>query len=134
MSRSHKPADDDGSPEKHVVLILSADAVAAALLGALVETLGYLVQFYQPPGDPEDAMRRAKPSVAMVDCGDPSLLSTELLGRARMRGVSVVIFGSQNAMARVRDLAREFDLQELIMPVTHDALDDVIRQAIVKAC
>jgi len=134
MPPSQQPTDDDGSAEKHVVLILSSDVVAAALLGALVETLGYLVQFHQPPGDADDAFRRSKPSVAMVDCGDPSLLSAELLGRARMRGVSVVIFGTRSAMTRVRDLAKQFELQELIMPVSLDALDETLQQAISEVC
>ena len=116
------------------MLILSADVVAAALLGALVETLGYLVQFHQPPGDADDSFRRARPSVAMVDCGDPSLLTEELLGRAKMRGVSVVMFGTRAAMARMRELAREFELQEVIMPVAVDALDETLRDAISRVC
>jgi DNA-binding NtrC family response regulator len=108
--------------------------VAAALLGALVETLGYLVQFHQPPASADEAVRRAKPSVAMVDCGDPSLLTDELLGRAKMRGVSVVIFGTRRAMERVRDLAREFGLQEVMMPVSVEALDETLRDAISTVC
>lgn len=129
-----QPASEDGPPGRHVVLILSADVVAAALLGALIETLGYLVQFHQPPENPDDALRRAKPSVAMVDCADPSLLTDELLGRAKMRGVSVVIFGTRSVMTRVRDLARQFELQEVIMPVSPDALDETLRHAISTVC
>ena len=134
MAPSRKSANDDSSPEKHVVVILSADVVAAALLGALVETLGYLVQFHQPPAPVDEVLRRTRPSVAMVDCGDATLLSSELLGRAKMRGVSVVIFGSAHAMARVRNLAREHELHEIIMPVSVDALDDVLKQAISSVC
>ena len=71
--RTQKPGPDtDGGPGKHVVLILSSDAVAAALLGALVETLGYLVRFYRPPEPPEIALRRERPSIALIDCADPT--------------------------------------------------------------
>src|SRR5438128_5316256 len=69
----------EGSPGKHVVLILSSDAVAAALLGGLVETLGYLVRFYHPPEHPDDALKREHPSVAMVDCDDPTVMNDEIL-------------------------------------------------------
>jgi DNA-binding NtrC family response regulator len=126
--------DASGSPGKRVVLILSSDAVAAALLGALVETLGYLVRFYHPPEHPDDALRRERPSVAMVDCDDPTMLNDELLGRARMRGISVVMFGSAEALRRVRQLALEHEIDTLLMPASVDALDETLRKAVKQAC
>jgi len=129
MPPKRKPADDAG-PAKRVVLILSPDAVAAALLGALVETLGFLVRFYRPPEDPETAVRRERPSIALIDCADPTLVKEDLLGRARMRGVSVVIFGTPESMRGVRGLAAEHELDTLIMPTTLDDLDDTLRNAI----
>jgi len=122
------------APGGHVVLILSTDPVAAALLGALVETLGYLVRFYQTSETPEDAMRRVRPSVAMLDCQDPTLVAEDLLGRARMRGISVIVFGTSVALRRVRELAREHALDSLVMPTTLDQVDEVIRRAVEKAC
>src|SRR5438067_1677570 len=127
MSTS-RASDAAGSPGKHVVLILSSDAVAAALLGALVETLGYLVRFYQPPEDAEAALRRAKPSVAMIDCNDPTMMKDELFGRARMRGISVIMFGTSDALSRVRALALEHSLETLIMPASLDALDESLKK------
>lgn len=116
------------------MLILSTDVVAAALVGALVETLGYLVRFFTPPETPNDAIRRTRPAVAMVDCEDPTLVNTEVLGRARMRGISVLMFGSAAALARVRELAEEQELDTVIMPATLDELDESLKSAIAKIC
>ena len=124
-----KPATD-GGPGKHVVLILSSDAVAAALLGGLVETLGYVVRFYRPPEPAEIAIRREHPSIALIDCADPTLMKEDVLGRARMRDVSVVIFGTAEAMRGVRALVAAHELDTLIMPVTLDTLDETLRNAV----
>lgn len=128
----------EGSGDKEavrapLVLVLSGDAVAAALLGALVETLGYLVQFLRPLGARSPAPPHAA-SVAMVDCTDPSRLSLELLHRSTMRGVSAVILGAPEAIARTRSLAREYSLTDLIVPASVDALDEPLRYAIAQAC
>lgn len=119
-----------GAPGRHVVLILSSDAVAAALLGGLVETLGYLVRFYHPVEKPDAVFRRERPSVALVDCEDPTVMKDELLGRARMRDISVVIFGSADALERVRQLALEHRLETLLMPPSLEDLDEILRNAV----
>ena len=134
MSTTRSPEADDGAPGKHVVLILSSDAVAAALLGALVETLGFLVRFHHPPEEPDAALKRERPSVAMVDCDDPTVLKEELLGRARMRGISVIMFGTPEALRRVQSLAAEHALDTLIMPASLDALDETLRKAVADFC
>src|SRR5439155_24960360 len=90
------------SPQNPMILILSDDAVAAALLGALIETLGYSVKFARPPEDPDQSIRRVRPKVCLLDCDEPSKCTDELLGRAAMRGISVVIFGTTSALERVR--------------------------------
>lgn len=134
MRIPRKTADEGSPPGRHVVLILSTDVVAAALVGALVETLGYLVRFFTPPETPDDAIRRTRPAVAMVDCEDPTLVNTEVLGRARMRGISVLMFGSAAALAKVRELANEQELDTVIMPATLDELDESLKSAIAKVC
>jgi DNA-binding NtrC family response regulator len=138
MASSRTPGRDadatHSGPGKHVVLILSTDAVAGALLGALIETLGYLVRFYHPPELPDDAMRRTKPSVALVDCADPTLMNDEVLGRARMRGISVLIFGSPDALRRVRQIAHEHALGELVMPASPEMMDEALQRAVKNAC
>ena len=122
--------DDAHRAARQVVLIISRDAVGAALVGALVETLGHPVRFVVPPESTDDALRRVRPAVAMVDCEDPSIIGPELIGRARMRGVSVLLFGSAEALRGVRTLATQFDLHGLIMPATAEHLGESLHKAI----
>ena len=113
------------------MLILSQDAVAAALLGGLVETLGFTVRFARPPEAPLESLRRVRARICLVDCADPSACSPELIGRATMRGVSVVIFGNREALDRVRTLVSERKLDTLLMPVEVGELQSVLNRATV---
>lgn len=125
-----RETEDAVVPALQTVLIISSDAVGAALIAALVETLGYRVRFLVPPESTDDALRRLRPVVAMVDCEDPSNISPELIGRARMRGVSVLLFGSAEAVQGVRTLATQYDLHRLIMPATAEHLGETLLKAI----
>lgn len=116
-----------------MILILSDDAVAAALLGALIETLGYDVKFARPPEDAEQTIRRVRPKVCLLDCDDPSKCSDELLGRATMRGISVVVFGTSAALERVRALASEHDIDMLLVPPDLETVDQTLQRALKKA-
>jgi DNA-binding NtrC family response regulator len=116
-----------------MILILSDDAVAAALLGALIETLGYSVRFARPPESVDDGMRRVKPKVCLLDCADPSHCTPEVLGRAAMRRISVVIFGTSAALDRVRALATEHDIDVLLVPPDAAALHETLERAFRKA-
>lgn len=99
-----------------MILILSSDVVAAALLGALIETLGYPVRFARPPESAEGSIRRVRPSVCLIDCEDPASCNAATLGRAAMRRISVVIFGTREALDRVQEVARAHDIQTLLVP------------------
>jgi DNA-binding NtrC family response regulator len=116
-----------------MILILSDDAVAAALLGALIETLGYPVKFARPPENAEQTIRRVRPQVCLLDCDDPATCSDELLGRAAMRGISVVVFGTSTALERVRALASEHAIDTLLVPPEPEVLDATLRRALQKA-
>lgn len=116
-----------------MILILSDDAVAAALLGALIETLGYSVKFARPPETAEQSMRRVKPKVCLLDCEDPSQCTDELLGRAAMRRISVVIFGTSRALERVRQVAAEHQIDMLLVTAEPDVLDATIKRALRRA-
>lgn len=116
-----------------MILILSDDAVAAALLGALIETLGYSVKFARPPETADESIRRTKPKVCLLDCEDPAKCTDELLGRAAMRGISVVIFGTPDALQHVRRVATEHEIDTLLMPAEADELEATIRRALRKA-
>ena len=126
----------EGEPTTHLttmVLILSADAVAAALLGALIETLGYSVRFARPPETIDQTIRRVRPSVCLLDCDDPDNCSPEFLGRATMRRISVVVFGKRDALEHVRALALAHEIDMLIVPSDTAVVDETLRRAVKKA-
>jgi len=116
-----------------MVLILSADTVAAALLGALIETLGFQVRFARPPETIDQTIRRVRPSVCLLDCDDPDNCSAEFVGRATMRRISVVVFGKRDAIEHVRALALAHDIDTLIVPSDTAVVDDTLRRAMKKA-
>ena len=120
---------DRFAPREQPVLILSHDPVAAALLGGLVETLGYDVQFARPPESPDDSVRRLKPRICLVDCTEPDACRSEFFGRATMRGVCVIIFGTPDALDRVREVARANNLEMLLMPPDVEALEAALQRA-----
>ena len=115
------------------MLILSQDAVAAALLGGLVETLGYLVRFARPPESAVDALRRVRARICLVDCDDPTACSPELIGRATMRGASVVVFGTRDTLESVRALVTTHRLDTLLIPADVREVQTVVERARVKA-
>jgi CheY-like chemotaxis protein len=122
-----------GAQAGPLVLICSADAVAAALLGALIETLGYAVRFARPPETADQSMRRVRPTIALLDCQDPAACNDEVLGHAAMRGISVVIFGTAEALEEVRALALEHNIDTLLMPPVPDELDETLKRALEAA-
>ena len=113
---------------ERAVLILSTDPLGAALLGALVETLDYNVRFASPRESPDDSFRQARPRVALIDAAYATGYADEVLGRAMMRGISVVIFGSAEACSRVRELALEHDFATLLMPPEVEELEQVLER------
>jgi len=112
--------------DDQTVVILGSDAVAAALLGGLVETLGCAVRFRRPPESPDDSLRRTRARIALIDCEDAASFSDEVLGRARMRRVGVVIFGRADALERIRALALEHHFEMLLMPPDAGTLGRVL--------
>ena len=102
---------------------------AAALLGGLVETLGYDVHFGRPPESADDTIRRVRPRICLVDCTDPVSCRGEFFGRATMRGVSVVIFGTPQALDRVRAVALAHNIEMVLMPPELNELEATLQRA-----
>ncbi len=109
-------------------LVLSSDALGAALLGAALELLGYRASFPCEGESGADALRRVKPCVVLVDGGDEFLTDGGVLGPATMTGAQLVLFGTA---ARVRDLlvlAAKYSASPITLPDDAGELARILRQ------
>jgi DNA-binding NtrC family response regulator len=125
-SREMQPPADPAT----TVLIVSADSTAAALLGGLVETLGYRVAFATLPTIPEAIVQRIRPRVYLLDCATPDACSDATIGRAMMRGVSVVLIGPRSLLAGMRELIAHHGVETVFMPPDPGPLGDVLDRAV----
>jgi DNA-binding NtrC family response regulator len=115
------------------VLIVSTDATASALVGALIETLGYKVKFARAAGTADESLRRTHPRIYMIDCETTDLCADDVVARAIMRGVSVVLFGPTLLLGRMRELAGRHDIEIVEMPPSPRPLGDVLAKAARKS-
>lgn len=102
--------------EARSVLIVSHDALAAALLGALAETEGQAPHFARGGESARAALRRVRPRAVLVDCDFPDGCAAALIGPARMIGARVVLFGRPAIAGRVAACAEQFGAPVLAMP------------------
>lgn len=102
---------------RDAVLILSPDAMAAALLGAAVEQVCYIPVFAQAGEAPADSLRRTRPGVVLVDCDHETACAETFVGPAIMRGVRVVIFRSRRSLRDIIPFAMRHALPVLHLPV-----------------
>jgi hypothetical protein len=111
----------------NTVLIVSNDATGAALLGGLVETLGYRVRF-AAADDARAAGRRLRPRVALLDCETDC--DESAVAHVLMRGIAVVLVGPQSVLTRMQDLAAHYGAEIAFMPPEPGPLGDVIDRAV----
>ena len=95
---------------------MSRDALAAALLGALVELEGYAPRFVHDREPARDALRRVRPMAVLVDCEFPEGCAAAFVGPAKMMGARVVLFGRPAVARVVAACAQQFDVPVLAMP------------------
>ncbi|HVE80257.1 MAG TPA: hypothetical protein VNA89_15430, partial [Gemmatimonadaceae bacterium] len=102
---------------KPTVLILSPDALTAALLAALVEFEGLAPAFGEDSEPPRKALRRMRPRVVLVDVDHATACTPSFLGPAAMTGARVLLFGPERAAAAVRETAAAHSLSSFTLPV-----------------
>ena len=105
---------------RHDVLILSADPLAAALLGAAVELAGHSASFPQPEESGRAALIRLRPRVVLVDCDHDEACSEELIGPALMTGARVQLFSAQGSAGNASALAHRLGLSLVHLRMEHD--------------
>lgn len=96
-------------------MIFSADALAAALLGAAVELAGHDPHFPRSGEVARDALRRVRPRLAVVDCDHDEACSDSFVGPALMTGARVLLFSSPRGSDGA-DIAQRLGLTVLRMP------------------
>ena len=117
-SRAHDPIIDD-DVSRHDVLILSADPLAAALLGAAVELAGHAALFPLPGEGGRASLLRLRPRVVLVDCDHDEGCSEEFIGPALMTGARVQLFSARRTRRDASSLARGLGLTVVRLPMEH---------------
>ena len=113
---------------RHDVLILSADALAAALLGGAVELTGHSPHFPKPHEAARDALRRVRPGLVVVGADHADGGTEAFLGPALMTGARLLLFDSRDRgdqgdrAAHGADVARQLGIDVLHLPEDLDLL------------
>ena len=108
------------------VLILSADPLAAALLGAAAELAGYDALFPHASEPPRAALLRLRPRLVLVDCDHETACSEAFVGPALMTGAKVLIFRSRRSVHDASELARRTQVTVLELPLEGSRLTTVL--------
>jgi hypothetical protein len=121
-------SNTDGDVSRHDVLILSADPLAAALLGAAVELAGHVPHFPQPGEGARAALRRLRPRAALIDCDHDEACAESFIGPALMTGAKVQLFYSRRTRRDASDVARRLGLSIAELPMEPDALASLLHE------
>jgi hypothetical protein len=113
---------------RHAVLILSADTLAAALLGAAVELAGHQPHFPEPLEAARAALRRVRPRLVVVDCEHTDACSESFVGPALMTGAQLLLFDSHKRGDGGVTVARRLGLDVVHLPEDHDVLVRRLRE------
>lgn len=110
------------------VLILSADALAAALMGAAVELAGHQPHFAGSNERPRDALRRVRPRLVVVDCDHTEACVEAFVGPALMTGAQLLLFDSHKHGDGGVTVARRLGLDVVHLPDDHEVLVRRLRE------
>jgi hypothetical protein len=109
---------------------LCADALPAALLGGLLETIGWQPLFAAPDEPPRDALRRLRPRLVLADPGYDAAWTAAFLGPARMLSIPVMVLGAAKSPEAAWQLAREYHLPSLLLPTDPASLARCLDEAL----
>jgi hypothetical protein len=113
-------------PTQAAALIVSPDALGAALLGATIEVSGLKVGFPGEGESPRDAVRRMRPSCVLIDCDDATATDESLIGPALMTGARIFLFGAEGRMRIRKHLAIRFHLGVIVLPNDAERLATIL--------
>lgn len=117
------------SPNATVALVLSPDPLTGALIGAAVELAGPKVAFPKAEETAREALRRARPAFALIDCEDAAACREEVLGPAMMTGARLFLFGAAQRIEESQALIQRFHLGVVVIPRDVTRLAEILSQA-----
>ena len=120
----------DESP-RPTVLIVSADAMAAALLGTLIELDGYQPLFPADGEPPAEALARLRPRLVLVDCDAGAACTADFFGDAAAHATAVVLFSHARLQGEVEDVAARHGLRAFALPIDRAALARLLADALL---
>ena len=111
---------------RSVVLIFSEDPLAAALIGAAVELVGFQPTFPSDGEPPRDALLRERPGLVLIDC-DHAACGLNFFGPVMMTGARVMLVGSRRSRRDAAELAARFGVHAITLPGDLEAIADLLR-------
>jgi hypothetical protein len=120
--RRDAASTNDGDVSRHAVLIFSADPLAAALLGAVVELAGHAPHFPQQDEPARGALLRVRPQLVLIDCDHDESCSDGFVGPALMTGAQVILCRSRRTKRDSREFAQRMGLSVIVLPGDQDKL------------
>jgi hypothetical protein len=120
------------TPQKSYVLILSADATLAALLGALVELEGYEPLFPRVDETADVALTRLRPRASVVDGKFLNALNEVFYARAKMLEARVILLSPLPLSPRLRELVDRYGFTVLTLPLDREAFSKSITDAMAR--
>jgi hypothetical protein len=126
--RRDAASSNDGDVSRHAVLIFSADPVAGALLGAVVELAGHAPHFPQHDEAARGALMRVRPRVVLIDCDHEETCADAFIGPALMTGAQVVLYRSRRTKRESREFAGRLGLTVVELPSDQEKLTRLLQE------
>jgi hypothetical protein len=128
--RRDAASSNDGDVSRSAVLIFSADPLAAALLGAVVELAGHAPYFPQQEEAARGALMRVRPRLVLIDCDHEESCSEGFVGPALMTGAQVILCRSRRTQRDTREFAARMGLSAIVLPNDHDTLLRLLQELV----
>ena len=110
------------TPKSAGVLVLSADPLSAALVGAAAELVGFEPHFALETESPRESLLRTRPRVVLVDCDHDGACNEAFFGPALMAGARIAVFSSSRTSRRLEPFAEQFGVRTFQLPIDVEAL------------
>jgi hypothetical protein len=114
-------------------LIFSEDPLAAALIGAAVELVGFEPAFPTNGASPRDALLRVRPGLVLVDCDHDGACAPSFFGPALMTGARVLLVASRRTRRDAAGLAARFGLRSITLPTELESIAQLLRSELEDA-